>query len=128
MTANKERTNKLSGIFNKDTLKKVFSKDTIKWMKENKEQSMLIGFALFTVILICINTFALQIPVVAVCSIIILELVLLNLLDGIPVWVHAVVVLAQVALGFYVGKGVFMILNALVYVVGLLIFVFSKND
>lgn len=84
-------------------------------------------FAAAVCAVISISTFALGIPVVPAASIAILEVVLINLLDGTPVVTHAIVIVLQAALGFYFGKPGFMILNVLLYLLGLIIFIYADS-
>lgn len=115
----------------KDKFKKVGNKlmenEHIKAFVSNKSLMLLTAFVIATLVIICVNTFALSVPVVAVCSIVILEIVLLKLLDGSPIYLHAVVFALQLAMGFAFHKVVFMLLNALLYIAGIMLFVLSRN-
>lgn len=93
----------------------------------NKPLMLYTAFVILTLAVICVNTFALSIPVVAVCSIVILEVLLFRLLDDSPIYLHAVVFVLQLALGIGFHKVVFMLLNALLYIAGILLFVCSRN-
>lgn len=60
-----------------------------------------LGFFLaVTVVLIVVSFAVLNIPIVAICSIAILEVLLSALLNRIPLWVHGLLVIAQIAAGF----------------------------
>ena len=90
------------------------------WNKESLTAHLpLISLAVFIVIalaMILVGYFGLQIPLVPVGTFVILEAVLCACLNRMPVWVHGVVVILQIAMGFYLGKGIFMICMAVVYV------------
>ena len=76
-----------------------------------------LGFFLaVTVVLIVVSFAVLNIPIVAICSIAILEVLLSALLNRIPLWVQGLLVVAQIAAGFIFGRAVFMVLMAIVYV------------
>ncbi|MCR4782032.1 MAG: hypothetical protein K5851_04725 [Lachnospiraceae bacterium] len=123
--------NSTKNVSIKDKMNSLITKckknETVRKFLENRPLMILTAFAILTLVLICVNTFALNIPVVAVCSIAILEIVLLNLLDGSPIYLHAVAVVFQIALGIFFGKALFMVLNVALYIVGLLIFINEKN-
>ena len=58
-------------------------------------------FLAVTVVLIVVSFAVLNIPIVAI---------------WIPLWVHGLLVIAQIAAGFIFGRAVFMVLMAIVYV------------
>ena len=123
--------NSTNSISIKDKFKKVVEKlcenEHIKAFVSNKPLMLLTAFVIATLVIICVNTFALSVPVVAVCSIVILEIVLLKLLDGSPIYLHAAVFVFQLAMGIAFHKVVFMLLNALLYIAGIMLFVLSRN-
>ena len=84
-----------------------------------EEKMPLIALAVFLVIalvMILVSFFALSIPIVAVCTFVVLEALLCALLNNIPIWVHGIIVIAEVVAGVLFSKVVFMILMAVVYV------------
>lgn len=78
-------------------------------------------FAVVAVVMILISFLALEVPVVAVCSIVILEVLIAALLNRIPIWIHGLILIAEIIAGIICGKALFMILMALVYVVAVAI-------
>jgi hypothetical protein len=101
--------------------------NSYKKLPRSEARFMIFLFAISNVAAICVSSFVLNIPVVAVCTIAILEILLVNLLDRIPVWIHAVIIVLQAAAGFYVGKSIFMVLMAALYLVGLVIEIIAKK-
>lgn len=69
-----------------------------------------------SVVMILIGYIVLQVPIVPVCTIVILEALLSALLNRIPLWVHGLVVIAQIVAGIVFGETVFMILMVVVYI------------
>lgn len=96
-------------------------------MSEKEARLIRLIFAAAVCAVISISTFIMGIPVVPAATIAILEVVLINLLDGTPVITHAIVIILQAALGFYFGKPGFMILNVLLYLLGLIIYIYADS-
>lgn len=89
----------------------------------------LVIFLVAAVILIIISTAALSIPIVPVCTIVILEALLAALLRRIPLWIHGLVAIAEIVVGVLCAKAVFMILMTIVYVLAVaLLFVWSTEE
>ena len=76
----------------------------------------LIIFAILAAAMILVSYFALGIPLVPVCTLVILEAVLCVCLNRIPIWIHGLVVAVQIAAGFFLERGQLMICMAVVYV------------
>lgn len=86
-------------------------------------------FIVIAVAMILIGFLACKVPLVSVCTIVILEALLAALLNKIPIWVHGILVIAQIVAGIIFGKAVFMILMAVVYVAAiLLLYLWSARD
>lgn len=89
----------------------------------------LVVFLVAAVILIIVSTAALSIPIVPVCTIVILEALLAALLRRIPLWIHGLVAIAEIVVGVLCAKAVFMILMTIVYVLAVaLLFVWSTEE
>lgn len=111
-------------------------------MRETKQTSInkaiikkylpLISMGVFVVIavsMILTGYVALQIPLVPVCTIVILEAVLCVCLNKIPVWVHGLVIVIQVALGFFMDRAALMVCMAVVYAAAVaLTYFWSKEE
>lgn len=82
----------------------------------NKSVIFLAAFVAVALLLILISYFVLHIPIVAVCTMVILEALLCSCLSKIPIWVHGLVAIGQIVAGVMAGKVIFMALMALVYV------------
>lgn len=94
-------------------------KNAIKELK-NRPILLLGGFAAVTVAMILLSHLTLHIPLVPVCTIVILEVLMCALLGRIPVWVHGLFIIAGIVGGIVLGKTVFMVLMAIVYFMAIL--------
>ena len=92
----------------------------LAFYEDNKQYLLLFGVIVVALAAILVSILALKIPVVPVCLIIVLE-------AGIAVCLHGLVVLVQIIAGAICGKLVFMVLCALVYVVGILSLKFIRE-
>lgn len=73
-------------------------------------------FAAIAVAVILVGHFVLQIPLVPVAALVILEAVLCVCLDRMPVWVHGLAVVIQIAMGFFLECAALMAGMSVVYV------------
>ncbi|MBE5897331.1 MAG: hypothetical protein E7281_06165 [Lachnospiraceae bacterium] len=95
---------------------------------KNKPLIQLVIFVVAMVVMIIISNLVVGIPIVPVCAIAILEAVLAALLNRIPLWIHGLVIIAQIVAGIICGKLVFMALMAVVYALAVvLLFFWSKR-
>lgn len=83
---------------------------------------VLILFGVFAVVLFVVlfSMIKLDMPVVPVCVIVVIEAALAVCLHDVPIWLHGLVVIAQIVVGVLCGAALFMVLCAVVYVVGIL--------
>lgn len=96
-------------------------------LTENKGLIMLCAFVLLAVLTIVLGLLVFHIPAVTVCLVIVIEALLAVCLHNVPVWVHGIVLVAEVALGIYVRLPVFMILAAICYVLAILLLKFESE-
>ena len=95
---------------------------------KNEPLIQLVIFVVAMVVMIIISNMVVVIPIVPVCAIAILEAVLAALLNRIPLWIHGLVIIAQIVAGIICGKLVFMALMAVVYALAVvLLFFWSKR-
>ena len=91
-------------------------------MKENlnlsdKKMVMTIAaFAVIVAVMVLIGVCVLHVPVVAMCLLVILETALAVFLHHAELWLHGVVILAEVIAGILCSKIVLVVLCAVVYV------------
>lgn len=118
----------------KEKMKKVnvntdFVKNINKeWFVENRKACMLSAFAVLSLVMILVSYFALSVPIVAVCSFVILETLLCALLNNTPIWVHFAVLVLQAAAGFYFEAVIFIVLMIVIYIAALLLlYVWTKE-
>lgn len=87
---------------------------------ENKRMLILFGVIVAALLVILISILALKIPAVPVCVIVLIEAALAVCLHDVPIWLHGLVVIAQIIAGVLAGGMIFMILCAAMYLVGIL--------
>lgn len=91
-------------------------------MKENlnlSDKKMVMTIAAFAVIvaaMVLIGVCVLHVPVVAICMLVILETALAVFLHHAELWLHGVVILAEVIAGILCSKILLVVLCAVVYV------------
>ena len=91
-------------------------------MKENlnlSDKKMVMTIAAFAVIvaaMVLIGVCVLHVPVVAMCMLVILETALAGFLHHAELWLHGVVILAEVIAGILCSKILLVVLCAVVYV------------
>ena len=91
-------------------------------MKENlnlsdKKMGMTIAaFAVIVAAMVLIGVCVLHVPVVAMCMLVILETALAVFLHHAELWLHGVVILAEVIAGILCSKILLVVLCAVVYV------------
>lgn len=91
-------------------------------MKENlnlSDKKMVMTIAAFAVIvaaMVLIGVCVLHVPVVAMCMLVILETTLAVFLHHAELWLHGVVILAEVIAGILCSKILLVVLCAVVYV------------
>lgn len=87
-----------------------------------KDKTVLVsaGYAVLAVAVILISILVLKLPVVAVCCIVLIETLLAVCLHNLPIWLHVLVVAAQLLCGGLFHRVVFMVLAACLYVAAIL--------
>ena len=99
----------------------------LAFYEDNKQYLLLFAVIVIALVAILISILALKIPVVPVCLIVVLEAAMAVCLHDVPIWLHGLAVLVQIIAGAICGKLVFMVLAALVYVVGILSLKFIRE-
>ena len=84
--------------------------------KKTYEALSVLAFAVLVAVMIVAGVIALGIPVVPMCLMIVIQAVLAVTLHHAELWVHGLLVLAEICAGVAAGKIVLMILCAVVYV------------
>lgn len=97
-------------------------------MKENQKQLIMSVIALAAcAAMIVISMFVLKIPVVAVCVILLLNVGIACCLHHEPVWLHGVLLIAELVAGILCKKIVFILLCIVIYVVAILVLKYKKE-
>lgn len=97
--------------------------------KENLPLITLIALGIFAIVAIVVSIVAFKINVVVACVMVILEAALAACLNKIPIWIHGLVIIAQIVCGIMASQVPFMILMACVYVFAIVfLYIWSSND
>lgn len=96
-------------------------------LDDNRAYLLLFAAIVATLAVILISILGLKISVVPVCIVVLIEIGMAVCLQEVPIWLHALVVIAEVAAGIFFEKTVFMILCAALYVVGILVLKFLRD-
>lgn len=97
-------------------------------MKGNQKQLIMSVIALAAcAAMIVISMFVLKIPVVAVCVILLLNVGIACCLHHEPVWLHGVLLIAELVAGILCKKIVFILLCIVIYVVAILVLKYKKE-
>lgn len=94
--------------------------DKKAFLDENREQLTLFGVIVAALLIIIIGILTCDIPVVWACLLVLLEAILAVCMQDVPIWLHGLVVIAQVVVGAVFGTVVFLVLCAIFYIVGIL--------
>lgn len=87
---------------------------------ENKKMLILFGVIVTTLFVILTSILGLNMTPVPVCIIVLLEAGIVICLHDVPIWLHGLVVIAQVVAGVFTEHTVFMALCCVLYLVGIL--------
>lgn len=96
-------------------------------LEENKPYLALFAVIVAALLVILISILALKLPVVSICIMVLIAAGIAVCLQNEPIWLHGLVVLAEIIAGILCGKTVFMILLAALYVVGILVLKLLRN-
>lgn len=88
----------------------------IKKLKDSRMVLPIVLFALITLVIIVIGIAVLNVPAVAMCVLIILETGLAVMFHHAELWLHGVLVIAEVIAGILAGKAILIVLCAVIYV------------
>lgn len=92
------------------------NQDMIKKLKENRMVLPIILFAVIALVMIVIGIAALKVSAVAMGVLIIIEAGLAVMFHHAELWLHGVLVLAEVIAGIMTGKVLLIVLCAVIYV------------
>ncbi len=87
---------------------------------ENKKMLILFGVIVTTLLVILVSILGLSMSPVPVCVIVLLEAGIVVCLHDVPIWLHGLVIIAQVVAGVLTGNVIFMLLCCVMYLVGIL--------
>ncbi|MGN0341338.1 MAG: hypothetical protein ACI4DO_00940 [Roseburia sp.] len=117
-----EKRKKKIILVKKETSSKKHSSDISRKLRdfvENRALVCLSGFVLLALLTIILGIAVFHIPVLTVVLVVLIEAGMAACLHNLPIWLHGLVLVAQVLLGGIVSQIVFMILAVLCYVLGI---------
>ncbi len=89
-----------------------------------KAEIALILYIIFAVVVFVISAFALKVSIVTVAFIVLIQAGLAVCMHKAPLWLHVVVIAAELALGIFTKNVILMILAALLYFGGVVVLSF----
>lgn len=108
--------------------KKEYSTDSkVKQVLQNKQLAALVVAVVALLAGILISTLALKITVVPVCVILLLEVGIACCLHHEPIWLHGIVLLAELIAGILCKQILFIVLCAVIYVVAIFVLKYMKE-
>lgn len=87
---------------------------------ENKSMLILFGVIVAALLVILIAILGLDVPIVPVCVIVLIEAALAVCLHDVPIWLHALVVAAQIVAGILCHNVIFVAMCVVIYLLGIL--------
>ena len=98
-------------------------KRNLRKRRKNSEQQVVAvtGFVLMTVIFLVVGIFACRMGIVSVCILALLEVVLARCFYDLPVFVHLLIVAAQIVAGVIGGGALIALVAALLYFVAVIV-------
>ncbi|MCD7708827.1 MAG: hypothetical protein LUI02_03015 [Clostridiales bacterium] len=98
------------------------------WVENNKSLSALIVFCAVAVVMACVAIFAIGTPAVPMCVLLILEVGIAALLHRAELWIHAILLIAEIVAGILAGRVWVIVLCAIVYVCATAVLMISSRD
>lgn len=95
---------------------------------DNKDVLAIFGIIITALLVILIALLGLDIPVVPVCILILIEAALALCLHNVPIWLHAVAIIAQAIAGYLSDNAILIVLCLLIYIFGILTLRFTEED
>ena len=90
------------------------------FLSENRDQLTLFGVIVVAIIVILIGILAWDVPVLGACILILLEASLAVCMQNVPIWLHGVIVIAQVVTDAVFARALFLLLCGIFYMVCIL--------
>lgn len=100
---------------------------TAVFFQENRDMLILFGVIVAALLVILISIMGLKVPVVPVCVIVLIEAAFSVCLHDVPIWLHGLMVIAQIVVGILCGRTIFVALCALIYLIGILALKFIRD-
>lgn len=88
---------------------------SVKELAADKSLWALIAYAAAVIAVILVGMLACKVQVVAVCAIVVIETLLAACLHNLPIWLHAVVIAAEILSGIIFKRALFMVIEAVLY-------------
>lgn len=94
---------------------------------ENRALVCMCGFILMTILTAVLGIVVFDMPVLTVVLVMMIEAGMAACLHNLPIWIHGIVLIAQLLLGGFVSQIIFMILAVLCYVLGIVTLKFEAE-
>ena len=88
----------------------------MEFIKKNKTASAVALFSVISIIAIVVMTVVMKLPVVSVCVLILIEAVIAVMLHNAELWIHVVLLLAEICAGAVLGKTVIVLICSVIYI------------
>ena len=95
---------------------------------ENKDMIVLFGVIVAALMVILIAILGLDIPAVPVCLIVLIEAALVICLHDVPIWLHGLVLIAQIVAGILTDRLLFIVLCIVIYLLSILTLRFLRSQ
>lgn len=126
---NKQSNRKRSSTDNRRKTNRGKGSHVRRQKRNSEEQTVVIaGFILMMILFLVIGVLACKVKLTIVCLMAVLEFVLARCLYPLPIWIHLVVLAAQIVAGVFAGQALFAILAALVYLVAVILLCYRKRS
>ncbi len=94
---------------------------------ENKDMVILFGVIVAALLVILIAILGLEIPAVPVCVIVLIEVGIAACLHDVPIWLHGLVIIGQIAAGGLTDRLLFVVLCVVIYLLSILTLRFLRS-
>jgi hypothetical protein len=96
-------------------------------LDENKRALLLFLVIVASLAVIIVSIFSLQLPAVPVCVIVVIEAALAVCLHEVPLWLHGLVVIGQLAVGGFCGNLTFILMGVALYILCIIVLRYIRD-
>lgn len=99
----------------------------MEFIKNNQRIVAIVAFCVVSIAMLLISSLALKETIILGCIVLVLEAGMAALLNGTELWIHGVLVLAEIIAGLLTGKLIFVVLMVVIYIAATLALNFYKQ-